>query len=656
VRHVRLDSRVTTLGPEVLRDLLQASHREWILADGLGGWACSTPLGLNSRRGHGLLVVGGPAPGPRRVLLSKVEETLVVGDRRCELATNHYPGTVHPRGFEWAVSFSLDPLPSLTWQVAGIRVTRTVARIHRTPGTAIVWAVEGDAADVVLELRPIVAFRDAEALQSDNDAFRREVVRRGDDVVLAPYDDYPTLQLRVARSRWQPDGHWYRRFEYALDWERGEAFAEDLYSPGIFSVRPDPERPASLLAWAGPVPEGRDAEDLVAAERKRLWELGPRADGLAGDLRRAADAFLIQANGSRTILTGHPVAEESVIEALVSVPGLCLATGRPGIARSVLAEAAKRTEPPASPVERTDPQDAPPPPGVDAALWMILTLQRYFEATGDRGFVRQRFPGSVASILEGFRSGAFPGIELTAEGLLSVGEARGLGWMEAGGGHGARRSRSGQPVEVQALWYNALLAGADLARALGDDARAEDWTSLAGLARHSFQRSFWCAGRRHLADVARGEDPDVSLRPNQLYAVGLPHALVPRDKALDVLESARGSLLTTVGLRTLAPSEPGYAGRFEGGLYDGTVWPHLVGVYFDALIRVHGEEGKREGREWLRRFATHLDEAGLGTVSQYFDGDPPHRPGGAFARAWGVAELLRLATRLEGKPPSRDRR
>jgi glycogen debranching enzyme len=248
---------------------------------------------------------------------------------------------------------------------------------------------------------------------------------------------------------------------------------------------------------------------------------------------------------------------------------------------------------------------------------------------------------------------------MTPDGLVTQGEpGLQLTWMDAKVGDWVVTPRRGYAVEIQALWYNALLIGADLAREAGETQRAVEWAALAGTVRESFLRAFWSDPAGYLADVVAGGTPDLSLRPNQLYAIGLPHALLPRDKALRVLEVVKRHLLTPVGLRTLAPSDPHYRGRYEGdprsrdGAYhQGTVWPYLVGIYFDAVIRLHGEEGKSAAREWLAAFAVHLKEAGLGTLSEVFDGDAPHRPGGAIAQAWSVAEVLRVAARLDLRRP-----
>jgi predicted glycogen debranching enzyme len=257
----------------------------------------------------------------------------------------------------------------------------------------------------------------------------------------------------------------------------------------------------------------------------------------------------------------------------------------------------------------------------------------------------------VLAILSAYRRGTRHGIHMTPEGLLAQGEpSLALTWMDARLEGGPVTPRGGEAVELQALWYNALLVGAGLAHS-PDGRRSSEWGRLARLAREAFRARFWSEELGYLADVVHDGVADFSLRPNQLFAIGLPHALLSNGEAARILALVGRELLTPVGLRSLAPADPAYRGRYEGdsrqrdGAYhQGTVWPWLMGVYFDALIRVHGEQGRAGAREWLRGFERHLEEAGLGYVSEVFDGEAPHRAGGAIAQAWSVAELLRIAT------------
>jgi len=652
------------LGPDVLRDPSRASLREWLHTDGLGGYASSTVVGLNTRRYHGLLVAATRPPVGRMVLLSKLEETLGVGGRRYELATNAYPGTLHPRGFEWAVAFELDPLPTLVWEVEGGTLARTVCRVHDEPVTAVAYRYEGEGSPV-LELRPLLAYRDHHALQRENPAVRPGADREGPDLVLRPYDGCPPLRLRLPGAVWAPDGLWYRAFEYERERERGLDFREDLFSPGVLRLELLPGRAVHLLASAGSLPPAVDAERLMAAERRRLRICGGGGEGALPELRRAADAFVVRRGASgRTIIAGYHWFADWGRDSMIALPGLCLATGRPEDARAVLAEYARHVDGGMIPNRFPDGGEPPEYNSVDAALWMVVAVGRYLEATGDVDFVRMRMADAVGAVLDGYRAGTRHGIRMGPDALITQGEeGLQLTWMDARVDGEVVTPRRGQPVEVQALWYNALLIGSELARLMGEPARARDRAALAARARESFLATFWSEPHGYLADVvAEDGRPDFALRPNQLYALGLPHVLLPRDRALRVLDAVKRHLLTPVGLRTLSPEHPAYRGRYADGpaerdaaYHQGTVWPYLAGVYFDAVTRVHGEAGKAEAREWLDGFAAHLEEAGLGTVSEVFDGDAPHAPGGAIAQAWSVGEILRLGVRT-GWRPALDRR
>ena len=645
-----------TLGSEVLANLNGASWREWLLADGLGGYASSTVIGANTRRYHGLLVVATQPPVGRMVLLSRVEESLTIGDGRYDLETNFYPGAVHPRGFERAVSFVLDPLPTLTWDVAGHQLSRTVARIHEEPATVLLYRYEGSR-PATLELRPLLAYRDHHALQRENHDLVGDVERQAEDVVLRPYVGCPALHLRLARALWDTDPCWYRRFEYDRERERGLEFQEDLWSPGVFRLRLEPGQAACLVASAGPIRHDAGGLRAVEAERARLHALGGEGGTLAAQFTEAADAFIVRRGPTgRSIIAGYHWFSDWGRDTMIALPGLCLATGRHAEARAILAEFARHVDRGMIPNRFPDQGEAPEYNTVDAPLWFVVAAHRLLEATGDEDFVRSALVDAVFGILDGYREGTRHGIRMTRDGLITQGEpGLQLTWMDAKVGDLVVTPRSGLAVEIQALWYNALLMGAEIARIADAGDRTEIWRLMASRARDNFLRAFWSEELGYLADVVNEGTRDLSLRPNQLYAIGLPHPLLTGDRALSVLDVVQRELLTPVGLRTLAPSDPQYRGRYQGdqmardtAYHQGSVWPYLVGVYFDAAIRFRGEAGQLEARTWIEGFARHLDEAGLGTVSEIFDGDPPHRPGGAIAQAWSVAEILRLALRVGG--------
>lgn len=605
------------LGPEVLGHVAESSRREWLLADGRGGYAATTAIGLNTRREHGLLVVPLAAPGQRMSLLSRLEETLVVGGRRYELGTNRYRDVVHPRGHELAQEFVLDPLPTLTWEVEGRRISRTVARVHGESAVVVLYDHDG-LEPMGLEVRPLLAYREAGSLQRENEHIRRDVTVASGDIVVQPYEGCPPLAMRVTGGRWEAEPSWYRGFLYERDLEAGRDHIEDLFSPGRFVGELRPKATVAFIAWVNRIPTLTDGGSRVAAERRRLRAIADAPEGMLADLRRAADAFVAKRpDGVPAIVSRYPFGDAGGAEAMLALPGLLLATGRHEEARAVLADVAARVA-----ADR-----AADGSGVDAetGLWWTVAVERLVEATGDREFVRSRLQGALLTILEGVRAGTGT-LTMTPDGLVRPSERD-------------ERARPPFAVELQAAWYNALVIGAELAKGAGQTARAGEWSALASRVRDTFLRLFWSERLGHLADRADEAGADFGLQPRQVYALALPHALLARDRAQRVLDALRRGLLTPVGLRS-----------------DGAAWPYLGAAYFDALIRVHGEAAKPEAWRWLDGLTPRLHDPGLGQLPESFDADPPHRPNGAFASAVNVAEVLRLWTRLGRRPTPRPTR
>jgi predicted glycogen debranching enzyme len=457
----------------------------------------------------------------------------------------------------------------------------------------------------------------------------------------------------MAGATWEADPHWYRGFRYVM--EAGDAGGpEDLFSPGVFRLVLRPGSTAAFTAWAGAIPPSTDPMVRVAGERRRIRGLGDANEGLVPDLRRAADSFVVRAPGAgRAVVSGYPSGMKSAREALIALPGLCLATGRTDDARALLLSLTAQVEGPRVGPHASD--EASGGDALDTGLWWVVTVERFREATGDHEFIRSKLQGALLAILEGYRAGTRRGVGVSAEGLLGHED----GADPLGLGAKGAITRRGFAVEVQALWYSALIIGADLARAAGQTARAGEWAALAARARESFLRAFWSDRHGYLADVVDGSGADFALRPHQLHAIALPHALLPRDKAQRVLEVVRRTLLTAVGVRSLGPTDPAYEGTAgEQGLRAvaldrGAAWPCLAALYFDALIRVHGESAKAEAWRWVDAFAPRLGEGTLATIPAAFEGDPPHRPLGEMASARAVAEVLRLVTRLGRRPSGR---
>ncbi|HEX4825120.1 MAG TPA: amylo-alpha-1,6-glucosidase [Candidatus Polarisedimenticolaceae bacterium] len=636
-----------SLDATVTHDLDAASSREWIEANGLGGWASGTVAGCHTRRYHGLLVAATKPPVGRMVLLSKLADTLVVDGTRHELDANFYPGAVHPRGFETLESFRLDPFPTFTYAAGGIRCVKTIAAVHGENTTLVTYELAEAPGPVTLELRPLIAYRDYHALQRANDAVAFANTTFDEGLFTArPYDGAPELHVAVPGATFEAHPDWYFRFEYPLEAERGLDSHEDLFCYGVFrrTLRPG-ERLGIVISTASVA--GRDAFDLLErqrARRKVAAELAGPDDPLARALALAADAFVVRRGEDlRTIIAGYPWFTDWGRDTMIALPGLCLATGRHDDARKILRAFAAGVEDGLVPNRFPDAGGPAEYNTADASLWFFVAAHRYLEATNDAAFVTGELLPVLEEIVARHEAGTKFGIRVDDDGLLRAGDpGTQLTWMDAKVGEWVVTPRWGKPVEIQALWYNALTI-------LGELKKDASLAQRAKAVKDRFVATFWNDEAGCLFDVVDGERRDASIRPNQIFALALPHPLLPKDKAKAVLAVVEEKLLTPYGLRSLAADDPSYRGRYLGGpgerdaaYHQGTVWSWLLGPYAEALVRTLGVTGKARARKALEGIAPHLHEAGLGTISEIFDGDAPHAPRGCPAQAWSVGEVLRV--------------
>jgi len=648
-----------SFGPAECQDLDAASTREWRETNGLGGYASGTVSGIATRRYHGLLVASLQPPARRFVLLSRLEDVLVA-EQRWELSANRYPGVIHPRGFELLRGFRLDPWPVHTYACEGRLAERVVCMLHRENTTVIRWTVRPGTGPV-LEVRPLIAFRDHHALTRENSALDPRVEHGPGWVRVQPYSALPPLYLCHTAADVAAAGYWHRTLEYWEERERGLDWQEDLFCPCILRLRLDDAHSAALIASLAP----RDAAEAgalleeEAARREALVTPAGRRWWTLGMLERAADQFVAVRQEGATVLAGYPWFLDWGRDTMISLPGLTLARGRPDLAASILLQFADHVDQGMLPNRFPESGEEPEYNTVDATLWFLQAVDATLRSTRDRRALLGRLYPVLREILHWHARGTRHGIRADADGLLVSGEEGvQLTWMDARVGSWVVTPRMGKPVEVQALWHSGLRILGNLAREAGDREAERLASCLAAKARRNFLPLFWNAAAGCLYDVVAPDGPDPSIRPNQVIALSLPHPLVPRKQALSVLAVVRRELLTPFGLRTLSPADPRYRPACAGGVesrdsayHMGTVWPWLLGPFFSAWLRVHrhSASARRQVRRWLAPLETHLREAGLGQVSEIFDAEPPHRPRGCPAQAWSVAELLRvLAVELEG--------
>jgi predicted glycogen debranching enzyme len=645
-------------GPETCSDLGVALAKEWLETNGIGGFASSTIIGVNTRRYHGLLVAATKPPVGRFVLLSKVEETLFIGERAFELSANRYPGVVHPQGFRYLREFRLAPFPIFTYEVEGIEIEKSVFMVYGEHSTAIHYAVRHKNLPVSrvplrLEVRPLIAFRDFHSLTHENHAINTLVVEHKQLASVTPYPGLPSLYLAHNASGLIRSGQWYRNFEYDVERERGLDYREDLFNPLVldFDLTINPQ--AAIVASTTPqdlahIPEYREIE---ITRRTAIAKSSPSPDEFSEALASAADQFIVSRGDQRTVIAGYHWFSDWGRDTMIALPGLTLPTGRHDVAKSILRTFAQHVDQGLLPNRFPDAGEPPEYNTVDATLWFFEAARAYLAYTDDFEFVRTELYPVFVDIISWHVRGTRYGIGVDSSGLLNSG-APGvqLTWMDAKVGDWVVTPRRGQPVEIQALWYNALCILEDMTLRLQDNVGQQRYGQMAHAAKINFNRLFWNEAADCLYDIVDGDTPDPAIRPNQIFAVSLPYSMLSSEQACKVLAKVQEHLLTPFGLRTLSPSDPQYRGRYTGGpqerdgaYHQGTVWPWLMGPFIRAYLKVHEHSAaaRDQASVWLEPLKSHLREAGLGQISEIFDGDAPRQPRGCIAQAWSIAEVLR---------------
>jgi len=628
--------------------------REWLEADGLGGFASGTASGLRTRRYHGLLCAARTPPTGRALLVAAVEAWVDLGRGPRALTSHRYdPGVTHPDGVARLAAFTPEPWPTWTYELEdGARVVHELFVPRDAAEVVLRWRLEG-APRGTLTLRPLLAARDAHALRREGAGFDLSTRLEGASVRWRPDPAWPGIVAR-ASGRFRHEPLWYRSFLYEVERARGYDHVEDLGAPGVFE-HDFARGPAGLVLAAElgeapvlPLFDGAplDVGDLFERERERRVRTSA--------LERAAEAYLVRRGRGRSLIAGYPWFTDWGRDTFIALRGLLLARGETRAAADILLAWAEHVSEGMLPNRFPDQGDAPEFNSVDASLWFVVAVEETLGAARELAPAEQRqLEAAVRAILSGYAGGTRFGIRADEDGLLACGEpGLQLTWMDAKVGDEVMTPRVGKPVEIQALWLRALAFGGRYGRRL---------RALGERAARAFEPRFWSDEHGYLHDVVdcdhvRGA-VDASLRPNQVFALGgLGPSLVAPGRtraALDVLEA---ELVTPLGLRTLAPSDARYRGRYAGAplerdraYHQGTAWPWLTGPFVEAWVRDRGagDEAKAAARErFLAPLRAHLDLAGLGHLSEVADGDAPHTPGGCPFQAWSLGEYLRLERRV----------
>ncbi|HKM67703.1 MAG TPA: amylo-alpha-1,6-glucosidase [Candidatus Acidoferrum sp.] len=666
-------------GREVLGELELAEGREWLVTNGLGGYASGTAAGTCTRRYHGLLMAALQPPTDRTLLVAGIDETARYAESNFPLATNRWlSGTVAPAGYLQIESFHLEGTkPVWRFALGDALLEKRVWMKQGENTTFVEYTLVRGNAGVDLEGKILVTYRDFHATtHGDGWQMRIEPVEKGIRVVA--FDGATPFYLRSASATFEPRHEWYRDFFLPAERERGLDDHEDRLMAAVFHARLAVGKKLSLVFSADPkaILDSEQARTLQSNHDMKLFQAWQKrhaklattkADDEPGwlwQLVLAADQFVVQralpedAEGM-SIIAGYPWFCDWGRDTMIAIPGLTLPLGRPEIARKILESFARYVDGGMLPNNFPDRGGIPQYNTIDAALWYFEAVRQYFEATQELDLLKKLFP-VLAAIVDAHVSGTRYNIKVDPKDALLYGgspEVQ-LTWMDAKVGDWVVTPRIGKPVEINALWISALNTMAEFARLL---ARPGDgYAKLKAKAEKNFQK-FWNPARDCCFDVIDGRDAsaDAALRPNQIFCVSLPVSPLTPSQRKSVVDVVGRELLTSCGLRSLGPGESGYKGKYEGGprerdaaYHQGTVWGWLLGPYALAHYKVYGD--RAGAQSFLEPLGRNIYTAGLGSISEIFGGDAPFPPKGCFAQAWSVAEVIRVWEFLACRPEELD--
>jgi predicted glycogen debranching enzyme len=653
----------------------EAIQKEWLITNGLGGYASSTVLGVNTRKYHGLLVAALHPPGDRTVCLAKLDEEVYVGNNVYPLGANEFQGKIFPQGYLFMKEFSVSPFPRYVYDAEGVEVAKTILMPSEKNATAVVYKVlNNNAFAAKIRIYPLLTCRHFHSIVDrwrNPLNFSQEQSSR--EVELTFDTPKASIIARATEGEFSAKTNWIDHLYYREEANRGESSIDDCYQPGYFEVPISPKREAEFAIITASSETGQECrEDLdavgatiYAAQGLISNELDERRDSLVNFysshkevpmsgwlnwLILASDAFMVKSVGNgRAVIAGYFWFETWGRDTFISLPGLMLTMGRFEDARKVFTSFSRHCKQGLIPNFIQDQTGESSYNTADATLWYVNSVLQYLKYTGDFKFVQKQLWDDLKVIIDFHEKGTAFNIRLDSDGLLTHGPR--LTWMDAESDGKAVTPRAGKAVEIQALWYNALRTMQLLALRFGEKSLAEKYAGMAGKAKESFNEKFWNGEGNCLFDVLAESGADASLRPNQIIAASLDFAVLDSDKVEQVVDAVQRELLTPYGLRTLTRSDSRYRGMYVGdrrsrdqAYHNGTAWPWLLGPFTTAFLKVKGQADYRLDalkNFILPLFKEQIYQAGLGTLSEIYDGEPPHAPRGCVAQAWSVAEPLR---------------
>lgn len=648
------------------RTFEQGTQKEWLVTNGIGGYASGTIINANTSKYHGLLIASQKPPGRRIVLLSKMDERFSCEPCTYNFAANQHASGFTQHGFIHLQQVKINPFPTFVYSFGDNFLEKTIFMVHGANTTVILYRVLNGSLPAVLRLTPMVNCRGHHHITRQGEIdFSQSII--GSSVSIKGRDGLPWLRLSCDAGSYTKDGKWYNDLVYAVEEERGGNPYEDLYVPGYFEVPLSPEenKTFTIIATTGDAVSA-NGMDLLKNEQERICRVVDQAgseDYFIRCLACAADAFIVQrsSTGKKTIIAGYPWFADWGRDTMISLPGLTLVTKRFREAKEILQTFVHHCRHGLMPNAFFDGRNEPVFNTVDASLWFVNAVYKYLLYTADLDFVRECLFPAVKEIIQWYMTGTEYNIAMDEDGLLQAGSPHvQLTWMDAKVDDWVVTPRHGKAVEINALWYNSLMIHNTVSKLLGEK---PEYAALPEKIRKAFQQKFWNEKGGYLNDVVSIDGVDKSVRPNQLLAASLPYSMLTIKQMRSVVQKVWSELYVTYGIRSLSPWDPAYVGIYrgdrvkrDGAYHQGTAWSWLIGPFITAYRRAnHYNKASREQAQlFISPFWDHLHDHGVGYISEIFDGDEPAVPRGTIAQAWSVAEVLRayIEDVLEIEPPA----
>lgn len=657
-----------SIGREIQSDINNATRQEWLITNGIGGYASSSVPCINTRRYHGILVASNRPPVERIVLVSRLEEILVIDGHEVNLSTCvHHDEIQNPAGYLHLERFERDPLPTWYYQFRDVLLIKTLNMVYGQNTSLVTYKILNNGRKTTLKVRPHFLFRDFHGNLFENDGINNKVEAQNKSFSLQPFFNAPELFVRWDRGKFVSDPDWHRDIYLQVEEDRGLAAYEDDFSSGYIEIDL-PEGSASIIfsdqeiASFNPIDLRKREENRIAGIEKSLNS----DDQFLKQLLVAADQFIVDrlSTKGKTILAGYPWFSDWGRDSLISLPGLTLVTDRTADARSILKTFADSIHHGLIPNCFADSGVKAAYNSVDASLWFFFAAYKYIEYTDDYDFVHEHLYEAMLQIVDAFLQGTHFDIKVDPEdSLLMAGNNDvQVTWMDAKVDGWVVTPRNGKAVEVNALWYNALKILCIFREKFEGNSR--ETTALAKKVKASFGKTFWNDYEDCLYDVISPDgEIDASIRPNQIFAVYLPFSLLDPASEKAIVDKVFATLYTSHGLKSLAADDDRYVGFYGGSrlkrdaaYHQGTVWGYLIGPFISAYLKANNfsMQAQLRASNMIAPFKNHLNrEACIGNISEIFDGNMPHTPRGCYAQAWSVAELLRCYVEdIKGQKPT----